>query len=82
MDIVTEISRMAAKELARELDFQILCDASGWTTVNFPYFLDSKHAVDISCWLEEYCEGDYRLSGSKVAFESAKDATVFSLKWL
>ena len=80
--IEMHLIRQKSEELKNLIDFQILTEASGWTMVDFGYWTSNRDAVDITNWLEENCESEWRMFGHQFAFESAKDATAFSLKWL
>ena len=74
----------AAKNLADKIDREVLWDLLrdlGWTPVVIPRFIDNKHAIDITHWLEETCKKAYERDGRNFLFESTKDAVNFILRW-
>ena len=77
-----------AKETQQEIDTELMVDmlvACGWIKIELPPFQNRYHAVDISDWVEDNCQGnykDFKQYGRTFVFEDAKDATAFALKWL
>ena len=72
------------KEFSEAMDFEILADMLcmiGWTKFSIPRFIDNHHAVDISYWLADHCQGKYKRNGRTFLFEDSKDATMFILRW-
>jgi hypothetical protein len=83
--IEDELLAEAGKQMANEIDREILwgmLQGIGWTRVMLDRLQDNKHAVDISYWLEEHCQGAYERNGRDFIFENSKDATMFILKWV
>ena len=84
-NIEDELLAEAGKQMANEIDREILwgmLQGIGWTRVMLDRLQDNKHAVDISYWLEEHCQGAYERNGRDFIFENSKDATMFILKWV
>ena len=72
------------KEMAAAIDWEIMSGMlveMGWTKFEIPRFIDNHHAVDISYWLADYCQGKYKRNGRTFLFEDSKDATMFILRW-
>ena len=84
MSIEEEILNKAGKEMAREIDREILWGMLkdiGWHRVILDRFTDNKHAVDITYWLEANCKNPFERSGADFIFESEVDAVNFTLRW-
>jgi hypothetical protein len=84
MNIEEEILEKAGKEMANEIDKEILWGmlvGIGWTRVLLPNFNSREHAVDVINWLEANCKDPYERKGSDVIFENKYDAVNFILKW-
>lgn len=80
-----QIIDQMAKEMAEEQDRQVLWSMfrnEGWHYVEISRFQDNHHAVDISYWLADNCQGKYKRNGKEFLFELGTDATMFSLKWM
>ena len=85
MNIQGVIMEEKSKELAREIDREVLwgmLTGMGWTRVMLSRLQDNKHAINITYWLEEHCQGAYERNGRDFLFEHSKDATMFTLKWM
>jgi hypothetical protein len=85
MNIQDEILNNAGKEMAREIDREVLWGmlvGIGWHRVMIDRLQDNNHAIDITIWLKEYCAGAYERNGRDFIFEDSKDATMFIMKWL
>jgi hypothetical protein len=85
MNIQGVIIEEKSKELAREIDREVLwgmLTGMGWTRVMLSRLQDNRHAVDITYWLEENCQGAYERNGRDFLFENSQDATMFTLKWM
>jgi hypothetical protein len=85
MNLEKEMLDQAGKELAREIDREVLWGmlvGIGWTRVMLDRFQDNKHAVDISYWLEENIKNPFERSGRDFIFEDSKDAMLFILRWV
>ena len=84
MNIEEEIIERAGKQMAQEIDREILwgmLQGMGWTRVMIPTMGDAYMAVDIITWLEDNCKNPYERSGREFIFENQKDATWFILRW-
>jgi hypothetical protein len=84
MTIEEEMIERAGKEMAREVDREVLwgmLQGLGWTRVMLPRFVDNNHAVDIGYWLEANCKRAFERSGRDFLFESQQDANWFRLRW-
>jgi hypothetical protein len=84
MNIEDEIIERAGKQMAQEIDREILwgmLQGMGWTRVMIPTMGDAYMAVDIITWLEDNCKNPYERNGREFIFESQKDANWFILRW-
>lgn len=75
----------AAQEMATEIDREVLwgmLKSIGWTRVMISRQQDNNHAIDITHWLKENCQGSYERSGRDFLFEKTQDATLFILRWV
>ena len=62
MTLEEELANTLSQEIARELDKEILwgmLQGIGWVRVTLPSFVDNRHAVDITYWLEENCKSNF-----------------------
>ena len=84
MTLEAEITNSLAQEMDDTIDFifieDMLCK-DGWVKFEIPRFIDNHHAVDISYWLADYCQGEYKRNGRTFLFKESKDATMFILRW-
>lgn len=78
--IVEELGTKMQSEIDREILWGML-KGMGWTRVMIDRFQDNKHAVDITYWLKENCQGSYERNGRDFIFENDRDAVNFILKW-
>jgi len=84
MNLEDELASKMSMQMQKEIDKEILwgmLKELGWTRVMIDRFQDNKHAVDITYWLSENCEGAYERSGADFIFENNRDAVNFILKW-
>lgn len=84
MNLEDELAFKMSMQMQKEIDKEILwgmLKELGWTRVIIDRFQDNKHAVDITYWLSENCEGSYERSGADFIFENDRDAVNFILKW-
>jgi len=84
MTLEEELLNKAGKEMAREIDREILWglfEGIGWTRFKISRFTDNMHAVDISFWLDENCRGKIERNGAEFLFEDSKDAVLFMMRW-
>jgi hypothetical protein len=85
MNIEKEMLDQAGKELAREIDREVLWGmlvGIGWTRVMLDRLQDNNHAIDITYWLEENIKNPFERNGRDFLFEDEKDATMFILRWI
>jgi len=83
--IQQQIMNQQAEAMAREIDREVLwgmLTGIGWTRVMLSRLQDNRHAIDITYWLEENCQGAYERNGRDFLFEHSKDAIMFTLKWM
>jgi hypothetical protein len=84
IDLQDEMIGQAGKEMAREIDREVLwgmLEGLGWTRVMLPRLIDNNHAVDITHWLAANCKHSFERSGRDFIFESQQDANWFKLRW-
>lgn len=79
-EIIAELGTKMQSEIDREILWGML-KGMGWTRVMIDRFQDNKHAVDITYWLKENCQGAYERNGRDFIFENDGDAVNFILKW-
>lgn len=83
-EVYKEQLEQASKELAKDIDFQIIADHlgdNGWFKVKLEF--DSREqSVDVALWVEKNCQGRHMNRGGTFVFEESKDALLFELKWL
>jgi len=79
-DIINQAGEMMAQEIDREILWAMLLEI-GWTRVMIDRLQDNKHAIDITHWLRENCQGAYERNGRDFLFENEKDAIMFILRW-
>lgn len=79
-EILDELGTKMQSEIDREILWGML-KGMGWTRVMIDRFQDNKHAVDITYWLKENCQGAYERNGRDFIFENDRDAINFILKW-
>ena len=85
MNIEKEMLDQAGKELAREIDREVLWGmlvGIGWTRVMLDRLQDNNHAIDITYWLEENIKNPFERNGRDFLFEDERDATMFILRWI
>jgi hypothetical protein len=80
-EIAGKLSMQIQREVDREILWSMLKDL-GWTRVMIDRTTDNEHAVDITEWLKDRCQGTYERSGRDFIFENEKDAAIFILKWV
>ena len=83
MNMEQELLDKAGKEMAREIDREILWslfEGIGWTRFKISRLTDNTHAVDISNWLDANCQGQFERNGAEFLFEDSKDAVLFMMR--
>jgi len=81
MNLEHEFIEKLAKDVADEIDFDILSEALGWTKVKLDKFVLRFRSLDMDIWCEQNCLGKFRSFGHKFLFENPRDATMFILRW-
>jgi hypothetical protein len=74
-----------AKDMSKSMDFEVLCDVLsrfGWTVLKIEYDPDSGQAWNtVMNWAGDNFEDEFQEHAGTWLIESAKDATMFALKW-
>ena len=81
--IQDEIMDIMAKDLAKGIDEDImlkLLKLNGWITIEY-FYKNNPHAVDVTHWLIENCQGQWHRLSSYYVFEDKRDAVWFKLRW-
>jgi len=78
--IAAEMTELA-EQMKQEVLWRSLIEM-GWSQVTLSRLQDNRHAVDITYWLEEHCQGAYEREGRDFLFEDSQDAVLFSLRWV
>jgi hypothetical protein len=83
-DIETQMSESLSKEIADEIDFEIMMDLlvqTGWHKVVLrPMTWEDGATIDN--WVENNVKCRFHTRGLVWLFEDAKDANWFSMRWL
>lgn len=85
MNLEDEIAQGLSKQIAQEIDFELLTDvliACGWTKIVLPSKWLPVSGVGIHEWREKNLTGKYKAHENVWLFEKSEDAVVFSLRWL
>lgn len=83
-DLEEQVSTELAKELAQELDRQMMwgwLKEAGWVHVKLSRYRDNMHAIDIRIWVEENRTDEILTAGCEFLFKNPKDATMFILRF-
>lgn len=84
MTLEEEILNKAGKEMARDIDREVLWglfEDIGWTRFKISRLTDNNHAIDITNWLLDNCKGQFERNGAEFLFEDSKDAVLFMMRW-
>ena len=86
MNIPDEIMNNAAKEMADDIDWELmssLMTQTGWTkiTVDFGPRMTESTAHEIKEWTRSQCKGYVQSRKKDWLFQNAEDATLFTLRW-
>ena len=84
MTLEKQMLERASNQMASEIDREMLwgmLQGIGWHRVMIPRFVENKHAIDITYWLEDTCKKAYERNGRDFLFEDSKDANWFKLRW-
>ena len=83
-DYIEKAVQQASKELADDIDFDLLANLyleMGWTEVEFNPSRPALEAWQIREWLKTNCVGHRTSRNTRFLFERKEDATLFLLKW-
>ena len=72
-----QITQEIARDMAAQMDFDIIADLLGWTRVEL-----GKYDHNVIHWLDNHCHDKYRRHKSSFIFRDPKDASHFILRWL
>ncbi len=81
MGLEEELAATLSKELAQEIDNEILVDMmvlGGYKKVKWTKLVNASMAA----WCMENCAGHWDQLGSYFLFKDSNDAVMFSLRWL
>lgn len=85
MNLEDEIAEQMSKEIAAEIDFEILSsmlvEACGWHRVKASP-MTWEEGRDIDQWVKDHTIGKHYAAGLVWVFEDQRDAVNFTLKWL
>ena len=84
MSLEQEIMEKLSKEIAQEVDFDILSDLlvySGWVKIELDTLENNNNAIDMSEWLDINCKHKVNRLGRRFVFESSAEAEWFILRW-
>jgi hypothetical protein len=84
MTLEDEIAQELSKQIAQEIDFELLTDiliACGWHCVKLPRLLNRKHSIDVLEWCSEQTNYKFKHNGRVFIFEDQGDAVNFTLRW-
>ena len=77
MTLEEQITQQLAREMAEQMDFDIIADMLGWTRVKL-----SVYDHNVLNWVEKHCHDEYRRHKDSFIFKDPKDASHFILRWL
>ncbi len=83
MNFEEELLRVKAEEMAKAMDFEILCDifkTTGYREVVVDPWVHNSQS-EIRTWVDNNVQGDYINSGNRWLFKIPQDATIFTLRW-
>jgi hypothetical protein len=84
MNLEDEIAETLSREIAQEIDFELLTDmliACGWHRVTLTLSFNRKRQVDILDWCESTAQGKFKHHSNTFIFEHQGDAVNFALRW-
>lgn len=84
MNLQDEILEKISKEMAGEIDFELLTDAlvaCGWTKVVLERGALPCTGVELHEWRERNLLGEWRAHNRVWLFEDPRDAVIFTLRW-
>ena len=74
MTLEEEVLQNAVQAVVKQIDFNVLADALGWTRVKI-----AKVSNDTLEWFDDNCQGEYRYHRDTFIFENPKDALIAKL---
>jgi hypothetical protein len=77
MTLKEQITQEIAREMAAQMDFDIIADLLGWTRIEL-----AAYDHNVLNWLDKHCRSEYQRHKSSFIFRDPKDASHFILKWL
>lgn len=83
-NVIDEAVKRAAKEMADEMDFDVLATLfkeSGWTEIEFNPHVEDLLGYEIHTWMKNNLKGHYQSRGKRWLFENKEDAAWFALRW-
>lgn len=80
-EILDGVIKSIQEEMDNGILFKLLIE-SGWYEIIIPRYVDNKHAIDITEWLETNLSGKYKRWNRTFIFENSDDAAWFKLRWL
>jgi phage host-nuclease inhibitor protein Gam len=81
MTLEEQITQNLAREMAEQMDFDILADLLDWTRVEIPGANIEVLADAVLKWLDKHCHNEYIRHKQSFMFKDPKDASHFILKW-
>lgn len=84
-NIIDEAVNRAAKEMAEEIDFQMLLGLykeMGWTEITCNPHRPNWEIALMKEWTSANCKGYCMSRGNRFLFEYEKDAMWFSMRWV
>lgn len=84
MKIQDKIIDEAAKEMAKDIDFEVLTNMfveSGWVKVVLKP-MTWEQGVEVDGWVEKNVKGLFQTRGLVWVFRNPKEANWFKLRWL
>jgi len=85
MTLEDEIAENIAKEMADDIDFEIMKELlieSGWYVIELLSLGSREQSIDIKDWVTKNCKRGFIARGKTFVFKSKKEAEWFSLRWL
>jgi hypothetical protein len=81
MSLEERITQDLAREMAEQMDFDIIADLLDWTRVELPGTNIEVLADAVLKWLDKHCRSKSIRHKQSFIFKYPKDASHFILKW-
>lgn len=86
MGLEETIATDIAEQIRAAVDGEILAEmlvSQGWIKIKHPYKFPGtdNQQIEIAAWMATNCQHKYHILPQYWLFESAKDATMFTLRW-